>query len=122
MVDLERTGRGGGNLYLHRADKGFRDAVRRKLHAYHVFLFMGVIAQGLMQYLATCHTEALWRSFGSWLRTVREGVAPSELVVKMALRNTLDEFLLADPRSCELVKFIVERQRPGMPRSWPLAA
>jgi len=122
MMDLERTRCGGGNLYLHRADKGFRDDVRRKLHAYHVFLSMGVICQGLMHYLGTCHTEAVWRSFGSWLRTVREGVAPSELVVKMALRNTLDEFLLGGPRTHELVKFIVERQRPGTPRSWPLAA
>ena len=122
MMELERTGRGGGNLYLHRADEAFRDEVRRKMHAYHVFLSMGVIAQGLMHYLAACHTEAVWRSFGSWLRTVRQGVAPSELVVKMALRNTLDEFLLADPRAHDLVKFIVERQRPTTPRSWPLAA
>ena len=47
---------------------------RRKLRAFHVFLFAGVIAQGLMHYLAACHTETVWRAHRSWLRTIRNGV------------------------------------------------
>jgi hypothetical protein len=41
----------------------------------------GVISQGLLQYLAAVATTQVWNSFGSWLRTIRPGVAPSEFVV-----------------------------------------
>ena len=81
--------------------------------AYHVFLFAGVVAQGLLHYLSSCHTETVWRSFGSWLRTFRKGVAPSEMVVTMALRNTLPEFLLVCSPSNSMAKFIQQRQDPG---------
>ncbi len=63
-----------------------------------------------MHYLSACHTELVWSSFGSWLRTIRKGVAPSELVVTMAMRNTLYEFLRVSSKNNILVKFIVERQ------------
>jgi hypothetical protein len=42
-----------------------------------------------MATLATTVPEIAWSSFGSWLRTIRPGVAPSEAVVASALRNTL---------------------------------
>ena len=45
---------------------------------YHVLLFMGVVTQGLMHYLASCHTNLVWKTFGSWLCTIRQGFAPSE--------------------------------------------
>jgi hypothetical protein len=111
MKDMKRLSRRNGNQHLHRQSKRYRDAIKRKLHAYHVFLFMGVVTQGLMHYLAACHTDQVWSSFGSWLRTIRKGVAPSELVVSTAMRNTLWEFLLAECKTSNLAKFIIERQR-----------
>lgn len=96
--------------------------MRRKLHAYHVFLAAGVVTQGLMHYLSACHTEAVWASHRSWLRTIRRGTAPSELVVKLALRRTLPEYLLASGERNDLAKFIVERQRPETHEDWALAA
>jgi hypothetical protein len=110
MKGMKPLKRRSGNQYLHRDSDAYRRAVRRKLHAYHVFLFTGVVAQGLMHYLSSCHTEAVWRSFGSWLRTVRTGVAPSEMVVTMALRHTLPEFLRVCSVSNNMAKFIAERQ------------
>lgn len=89
MADMKKISRRGGNQYMHHESEDYRDAVRRKLHDYHVFLFMGVVTQGLMHYLSACHTQRVRESFGSWLRTIRKGVAPSELVVQRALRNTL---------------------------------
>lgn len=83
---------------------------------------MGVIAQGLMHYLASCHTDQVWKSFGSWLRTIRQGVAPSERVVAMALRNTLDEFLVAGSQNNNLAKFITERQASKNGQSYSKAA
>ena len=46
----------------------YRNAVKRKLHAYHVFIQAGVVCQGLLQYLAVAFPQAVWNSFGSWLR------------------------------------------------------
>jgi hypothetical protein len=47
-----------------------RDAVRRKLGAYHRHIQIGLIAQGTLQYLAVSCPRLVWASFGSWLRTV----------------------------------------------------
>jgi hypothetical protein len=110
MMDMKPLKRRNGNQHLHRESEAYRCAVRRKLNAYHIFLFTGVVAQGLMHYLSSCHTDLVWRSFGSWLRTVRKGVAPSEMVVTMALRNTLSEFLLVCSGTNIMAKFIEERQ------------
>ena len=109
MKPLKRR---NGNQYLHRESAAYRKAVKRKLHAYHVFVQAGIVAQGLAQYLAACYQERVWRSFGSWLRTIRPGLAPSELVVTTALRHCLPEFLLDSTQGHILAKFIVERQDP----------
>lgn len=71
---------------------------------------MGVVAQGLMQFLSVRYTNEVWRSFGSWLRTIRQGIAPSELVVSIALRNTLREFLIVGSENHELAIFVSARQ------------
>jgi len=122
MRDMKPIRWGGKDRYLHRESRAYRDAVRAKLHTYQVFLSMGVIAQGLMHYLSACHTEAVWAAHRTWLRTIRQGVAPSELVVKTALRNALPEFLLGGATTHDLAKFIVERQRRDTADDWPVAA
>ena len=103
---------GSGNQYMHRESADYRKAVRRKFHAYHTFVMAGIIAQGLLHYLSSEHAEVVWRSFGSWLRTIRKGLAPSEFVVATALRHSLSEFLLVTPEEQKLAKFIRERQDP----------
>ena len=100
---------GDGNQYIHREDEEYRKAVKRKLHAYHTFVMAGIIAQGLLHYLSSEHAVLVWRSFGSWLRTIRKGLAPSEFVVATALRHSLPEFLLVAPKEQKLAKFIRER-------------
>jgi hypothetical protein len=109
MKPLKRR---NGNQYLHREPATYRKAVKRKLHAYHVLVQAGIVAQGLAQYLAACYPQQVWRAFGSWLRTIRPGLAPSELVVTTALRHGLPEFLLDRTQGHILAKFIVERQDP----------
>jgi len=56
-----------------------------------------------------CFRLSLWQSFGSWIRTVRPGLAPSEQVVAIALRHTLPEFLASTAKPSILVKFIRDR-------------
>ena len=122
MADMKPLKRRNGNQHLHRQSAKYRQAIKRKLHAYHVFLFMGVVTQGLMQYLSACHTDSVWRCFGSWLRTIRKGVAPSEMVVTIALRNTLSEFLSAGHKTNRLAKFIVTHQSSDRRDDWGMAA
>ena len=90
MTPLRRV---SGNQYLHRKSDAYRDAVRRKIAAYHRHIQLGLIAQGLLQILSATKPTLVWQSFGSWIRTIRPGLAPSEQVVAIALRNTLPEFL-----------------------------
>ncbi|MBV5332643.1 IS4 family transposase, partial [bacterium] len=48
------------------------------------------------------------RRFGSWLRTVRKGVPPSEQVVALALRESLPEFIAGFRNTNPLAKIISE--------------
>jgi hypothetical protein len=112
MKEMKPLRRRNGNQYLHRESAEYRDAVERKFNAYHVFIHAGVVSQGLLQYLAANVPKLVWASFGSWLRTIRPGTAPSELVVATALRHSLPEFLLNTAQHNIFAKFIVERQDP----------
>jgi len=101
--------RNTGNQHLHRKSPAYRDAVRRKLDAYHRFMQLGLIAQGIMLVLATTVPQLVWRSFGSWMRTVRPEACPSERVVATALRNTLPDLLADDCADPILTKFLRQR-------------
>ena len=82
---------------------------------YHCHIQFGVIAQWLLQAVAILDATSVWRGFGSWLRTVRAGVPPSERVVALALRNALPEFLADSLADHILAKFI--RQRLDLSRA-----
>ncbi len=99
-----------GNQYLHRETLDYRLLIQRKLNAYHLFIQAGIVAQGLLQYLAASCPQLVWRCFGSWLRTIRSGIPPSEFVVATALRQCLPEFLLNSPADHLFTKFILDRQ------------
>lgn len=109
MKNMKKIKRNGKNQYLHRNTEKYRKAVLRKIDAYHRFVQIGIIAQGLLQYLACCHTKLVWNSFGSWIRTIRPGILPSEMVTSIAMRNTFPEFLAGSNEKLNLTKFIVER-------------
>ena len=122
MPDMKPLRRRRGNQHLHRAPLDYRNDVRRKLHAYHVFIQAGIVCQGLLHYLAVACPQSVWNAFGSWLRTIRPGIPPSELVVATALRQRMPEFLLNTAESNILVKFIVQRQDTIKMRNFRLAA
>lgn len=95
-----------GDQHLHRKPEAYRDMVRRKMHAYHVHMQAGVIAQGIAQILAITCPKLVWKHFGSWIRTIREGILPSEQVTVLALRNTLPEFLADSSEEPILAEFV----------------
>lgn len=109
MKAMRPIPRHSGNQYLHRASSGYRKAVRRKIAAYHRHIQTGLIAQGLLQYLSIKFHALVWKQFGSWLRTIRPEVLPSEMVTSQALKTNLPEFLASSRQSHAFTKFILER-------------
>ena len=122
MAATQPITRNGGNQHLHREERSCRDAVRRKVAAYHRFMQLGLIAQGMIQVLATTVPKLVWGSFGSWLRTVRPGACPSELVVAAAMRDSLPEFLADSLCAPCLTKSIRDRLDLGRAEGTSLAA
>lgn len=68
--------------------KLFKKKVKEKQQAYNLFIQLGSMAQGLMQYLSIHYTQVVWNKFGSWFRTIRANLPPSEKVVSLAMSNT----------------------------------
>ena len=107
MTPISR--RKSGNQHLHMKSEKYRAHVRRKLGAYHRFVQLACIAQGIQQHLAVNFRQAVWRHFQSWMRTMTPSLPPSEAVVAQALRAQLPDFLAAGPEDHELRKIILER-------------
>ena len=122
MQDMTPLRYRNGNQHLHRKSADYRSHIKRKMHAYQVFIQAGVVAQGLLQYLSVVAPKLVWESFGSWLRTIRPGIPPSEFVVANALRQTLADFLFGSSKNGSLAKFISHRQDAKKMRIFRLAA
>ena len=112
MTPLKRV---TGNQYLHHKSEAYRNAVRRKISAYHRHIQLGLIAQGLLQILSATASKQVWQCYGSWIRTIRPGLAPSEQVAAIALGNALPGFLAGATKTSILVKFL--RHRIDLSRS-----
>jgi hypothetical protein len=110
MAAMKPRRHGQGDQYLHRESQAYRDAVRRKMNAFHLHVQLGCVAQGMLQHLAMNHTAEVWWHFRSWLRTMKPALPPSELVVACALRSTLPDFLQAAVLPNKL-KIILHRYR-----------
>jgi hypothetical protein len=122
MMDMIPLRHRNGDQYLHRKSERYRKQVRDKVHAYHTFIQTGFIAHGLLQYLSAEFPKSVWCSFGSWLRTIRAGIPPSELVVGKAMHDTLPDFLMSCAKRNSLAKFIVARQDKHNLRIFRLAS
>ena len=123
MLGMKPLRRGSGDQYLHRTSDEYRAAIRRKLRAYHLYVQLSCIAQGLLQHLAINHTAQAWRCFRSWLRTMNPAMPPSELIVANALRITLPVFLAVRAFAPDLTKIIDKYRRHDPPSdAQPMAA
>lgn len=102
-------GKASGDHVLQFAPKDFKEKVQAKIRVYHLFIQLGLIAQGLLQYLSLYHYQEVWCNFRSWLRTIRNNTLPSEKVVAMALRDTYPQFLIGNVISHSFKKFLLRR-------------
>src|SRR5262249_3987448 len=64
MMDMTPLRCRNGTQPLHRQSDRYREKIRHKIHAYHVFMQAGAIAQGLLQYLSVVFPRLVWDSFG----------------------------------------------------------
>jgi hypothetical protein len=118
MKDMDKLKRGDGDQYPHRKDEKYREKIKAKVNAYHVFVNLAAIAQGILCYLAIAHKDLVWQSFGSWMRTIRKDLAPSEAVTSEALRESFSEYLQSTEGPLSFKKFLAEKSAPC--RSRPL--
>lgn len=108
MSNMRRRKKYGGDQHLHKRSERYRANVLRKMGAYHRHIQIGLIAQGLAQYLSLSASKQIWGSFGSWIRTIRPGILPSEQVVTTSLQNTLPQFLTDSSHNAILKKFLLK--------------
>lgn len=118
MMNMIPVRRKSGKQYLHTKSEKYRGDVKRKIAAYHRYVQLGCIAQGLLQHLSVNFKGSVWNNFKSWLRTMIVGKAPSEMVVAQALRSSLSDFLAVMQGKHTLEKFITENadldRMPGL--------
>ena len=79
------------------------------LAAYERHIHLGLIAQGLLQYLALHFRRLVWFNFHTYVRTGSPQRLSSEWVVSNALRHTWPEFLAGSPESVNLKKFLASK-------------
>jgi hypothetical protein len=108
MKTMQPLRKGDGDQDLTSHSEKYRRDVERKIGAYHRYVLLGCIAQGLLQHLAINHREAVWGTFRSWLRTMKKDLVPSEFVTAHALRSSLPDFLLSDDHDSLLKKIIID--------------
>ena len=112
MRDMIPIRRGSGNQKMDHRTKTYREHVRRKLAAYERHIQLGLIAQGLLQYLAVNFRHAAWFNFHSYIRSASPQKPPSEWVVAYALRHTWPQFLAGSAESRILKKFLASKITP----------
>lgn len=104
-----RTRKQRGDQNLENFDLTLQHRIVKKMHAYHVFIQCGLIAQGLLQYLSIHCYKSIWSSFGTWLRTIRDNTLPSEMVTALAMTRTYDEFLEDEQHMGIFKKFLLKK-------------
>jgi len=97
---------------VQRKSEVYREHIHRKLGAYERHIQLGLIAQGLLQYLGVCFRRIAWFNFHAYIRTACPAKPPSEWVVSHALRHTWPDFLANSPETPILKKFLRNKIAP----------
>lgn len=109
MRNMIRIRWGAGDQNVAERSPKYVKAVERKIAAYHRYVQVACILQGLLQHLAINFSSTVWARFRSWLRTMNKDLVPSEMVTAQALRAGLPEYLLDSSTDPELKQFLLER-------------
>jgi len=114
MAVLKPVKRGTKAIFPHCESEDYRQAIRRKIRAYHLYIQVGMIAQGLCQYLSCTKMGQVYENFRVYFRTLNESNSPSEKVAAKSLQNTLFEFLHSIDFESAYGKFIWKNLDPAV--------
>ena len=121
MSNMKPLRRNSGNQHLHHTSLDARNDVKRKLHAYHVFIQAGIICQGLLP-SRRCSSPARLELF----RLLAANHSPRHPALRARRRHHATpeppEFLLNTPKSSIFTKFATERQDTNKMQAFRLAA
>jgi hypothetical protein len=96
-----------GHQFLHMKSEQYRTHVRRKMAAYHRYVQLACIAQGLQQHLAVNFRARVWDHFKSWMRTMKPGLPSLRSRRRSGAARQPRCFLLAAPENHKRRRFIL---------------
>jgi len=99
-----------GNQYTPSQIARLRNRVKRNMRAYHAFIQAGVVAQGLLQYLAVAALPSLFGVLRVLAAHHSSRHPALGVVVAKALAPDTSRILMGPAKSDSLTKFIAERQ------------
>ncbi len=106
---MDKTSRWQKTKYLHKKSARYRKSYFTKICAYEVYVQFACIAQGILQYLSITKSDTVKKQCRTWFRTIRPNVLPTELIVGVALKNSMPYFLAGSTFPSKLKKFIHEK-------------
>ena len=98
-----------GDQDLSQKPEHYRKKALAKIEAYHRFIQLGIIGQGLLLHLAINFKKVVWREFPTWLRVMNFNRVPSEWVVAETLKFLLPGFLVGKTIGLSLRKFMADK-------------
>jgi hypothetical protein len=109
MKKIRRRSKG---QHVHHEPAEVRSKMVETLAACELFVTCGLIAQGLLQYLAVCFPGEVANAKGSWYRSQVTGASPTEEIVQDALRHALPELLEGRVKFSNYTKFLRSKLAP----------
>lgn len=109
MKKIKRCSKG---QFVHNESPEVRAKMFETLAACEIFVTCGLIAQGLLQYLAVCFPADVAGSKGSWYRSQVVGASPTEEIVQDALRHALPQLLEGRVKFSNYTKFLKSKLAP----------
>ena len=117
LLGAKKKRRGDGEQHIHKEPLEQKIKIHQKINAYHLHVQMGVIAQGMNQYIASNFGAEVWSSTGVWLRTRRARTPAGTMVVKDSLTNNMGYFFETLPKGPQWQKFTKSIFSKGPPDS-----
>lgn len=103
--------RKSGDLDISSETDKYKKKMLAKIETYHRYIQMGIIAQGLLQYISSIFSKTIWRKASTYIRTRRDGKTASEAVTRDYMREIFPEFLADNGKNNKLTEFIRQRMQ-----------
>jgi hypothetical protein len=111
MTKIKRRSKG---QFIHREPKDVRLKMFEKHGAFELFVACGLIAQGLLQYLAVAFPAEIRALPGKWYRSQLATMSPTEEIVQDALRHALPQLRQSDHGMENYAKFLASKLSRGI--------